>query len=723
MPLTRNELEQLKQALGREPTSAELALFEATWSEHCSYKSTRSLLKSLPTKASHVLLGPGRDAGVIKLFPDIAVAARIESHNHPSAVDPYNGAATGVGGIVRDILSVGAKPIALLDALYLGSLTTAESRWLAKGIVAGIGDYGNRIGVPTVAGETWISASYEKQPLVNVACIGILKPSLLLPGRVEPGDVIVIAGNTTGRDGMLGSSFASKPLEENPEDIAAVQVGNPFLEKLLIDALTEAFERRLLRHVKDLGGGGLATAVAETAASSKVGAVVHLDRIHLREPDMAPEEILVSESQERMLLVPYPTKLGELLALLDSHGVEYSVIGYFTGDGKLKFIYQGKVVASLPAELAAKAPEAKREAKRPKSLEWSLPVLNVAENSLLDLAIRILSSPRLSSKRWIYEQYDWGVQGRTKQPPGYADAAVIWLRDGTQRGIVAAVAGNPRYTRLDPFRGAAHSLATAYRHVVAAGGEPLAALDNINAGNPEKPEQFWYFKEMVEGLAWAARELNTPIIGGNVSLYNEDAEGNMVDPVATIMVIGRIENVDNSLGIALKENAVLVLLGDTRDELGGSEVVETLMGRPMGRPPEPRPREELALAKVMSNIVKQGLALAAHSVGNGGALIAVAKMAAAGEVGLTLDLSAICTTCSPFAAAFSETPARIIVETRHPEKIVEIAKEEGVKATQIGIVEGETFRLVIRGKRVSEASMTRIVDAYYKGLSRSIEGW
>ncbi|MET1129168.1 MAG: AIR synthase-related protein, partial [Thermoproteota archaeon] len=352
MTLSSHEVRFAERKIGRKLTREERALLEAEWSEHCSYKSTRYLLKMLPTKAPWVLVGPGRDAGAVKLFEDVALVARIESHNHPTAVDPYNGAATGVGGIIRDVLSLGAKPVVLLDALYLGNPESPHARWLAKNIVRGISDYGNRVGVPTAAGHTWFSDSYNAQPLVNVACVGIAHPSRLLEGVVEPGDVIVLAGNTTGRDGLLGSSFASRPLDASRDDVAAIQVGNPFLEKLLIDALQEAFDKRILRHVKDLGGGGLATAVVETAAASGVGVVVHLDRVHVREPDLSPAEILVSESQERMILVPRKGMLGALLAVLDRYNVEYSVIGYFTDDGRARFLYRGVPVVDMPVDLA-----------------------------------------------------------------------------------------------------------------------------------------------------------------------------------------------------------------------------------------------------------------------------------------------------------------------------------------------------------------------------------
>jgi len=720
MPLTRLEVEYAEKMLGRLLTREELALLEAEWSEHCSYKSTRRLLRKLPTGAPWVLVGPGRDAGAVKLYDDVALVARIESHNHPSAVEPYHGAATGVGGIVRDVLSLGARPVLLLDALFLGSLESDVSRWLARGIVRGIGDYGNRIGVPIAAGYTWFSASYEKQPLVNVACVGVAKPDAILPGTVEPGDLIVLAGNATGRDGMLGSSFASKPLEGGEEDLAAVQVGNPFLEKLLIDALVEAYERKLLRHVKDLGGGGLATALVETAARSGVGFVAHLDRVHLREPDMEPVEILVSESQERMLLVPWRDKLGELLRILDRYNVEYSVIGYFTRDGRARFLYRGIPVVDMPVELAVNPPEPERPIEPPPPPPPEPPALDADVGEALR---RILASPRVACKWPVYEAYDWGVGGRTILPPGYGDAAVVWLRDGTLRGFAAVVTGNPRYTRLDPFRGAALAVTEAYRRVAAVGAEPIAILDNINSGNPEKPRQHWYTAQMIEGIAWAARALDIPVIGGNVSLYNEDAQGRMVDPVATILALGRIEDVRRAMPAVYSGRGLLVLAGETRRELGGSEAVELLLGGSRGKPPQPRPEAERRLARLAVDASRRGLAAAAHSVGLGGLLVAAAKMALRGGSGVRVELAGICSNCTPFETAFSESPARILFEVPE-EKLDEfmmLARKHDVVVRVVGWP-SDRLEVAWNGRLLASLSVDELYSLWHDPLATKLRG-
>ncbi len=710
MTLSKYEIEYAQKVLGRKLSKEELVLLEAEWSEHCSYKSTKEHLRKLKTRAPWVLVGPGRDAGAIKLFDDVALVARIESHNHPSAVDPYNGAATGVGGIVRDILSLGAKPVLLVDALYMGSLKTKHSKWLSSNIVRGISDYGNRLGIPTALGLTWFSKSYEKQPLVNVACVGITKPEKILPGIVRPGDPIILLGNTTGRDGFLGSSFASKPLDE--KDLAAIQVGNPFIEKLIIDALLEAYSKDLISHVKDLGGGGLGTAVVETAAQNNVGVVVHLDRVHLREPDLEPFEILGSESQERMIVVPKEkTKLGELFEIFDKYELEYSVIGYFTRDRKVRMYFKGKVVVDLPVELAVSPPKVSREVAKPSPKpEKSLP-----ENvDLREAILKVLSSPRVSCKDVVYEQYDWGVGGRTVLPPGYGDSAVIWLRDGTKRGFSAAVRGNPRYTKLDPFTGAALSMAEAYRRVAVVGAVPLAALDNINSGNPEKPEQHYYTVKMIEGLAYASEMLEVPIIGGNVSLYNEDERGSMIDPVTSVLVLGRVDDVSKALSTVPVGDSPLVLIGETRPELGGSELQEVLLGEASGRPPEFRPLEEKKIAKFAIEVCRRDLAYASHSISLGGIAVAVSKLAYKGRVGVTLDISKVCR-CSPLQALFSESQARVLYEVK-PDRINEflaLANEYGIKASIVGYTtkNEDTIRFLYNDKEVVSVDLEEISEA------------
>ncbi len=722
MPLSQEEAEHARRLLGREPSRAEIVILEAVWSEHCSYKSSKRWLRLLPVEGRDVILGPGRDAAVVRFWDDAYIAFRVESHNHPSAVDPYNGAATGVGGIIRDVLSVGAKPIALIDILYLGRPGMERSDWLAKGIVEGISGYGNSVGVPTVAGETWRLEWYDTYPLVNVACIGFLRPNELLEGRVEPGDPIVIAGSPTGRDGILGSSFASKPLEE---DIAAVQIGNPFIEKLLIDAIRDAVEAGVVRHVKDLGGGGIAVAIGETAFDNNVGAEVHLDKLHLREQDMSAEEILASESQERMLLVPKKGMLKHLLRILEDHGLEYSVIGKFTSEKRIRFYHQGRLVADLPLEVFRGPPEPPRESRQPQGYPDTR-LVRLEEPSNYEKAIlEVLSSPNIASKKWVYERYDWGVQGRTVLPPGHGDAAVLWLYElGDRRGVAVAAAGNPRYTRLDPYRGAALSLEEAYRNVVTVGGEPVAAVDNVNAGNPEKPDHYWFFEQMVRGLAWSAREHGIPIVGGNVSLYNEEPGRGMVSPVTSIVVVGRVQNVELVTGLAPAEQAsnyhVVYLGSETLPELGGSEYQHVTTGSVYGAPPEPRPSTEKALARIASRLrsvlgadVKR---IAVHDIAVGGLVAAAAEMALALGKGIMIDARRVPQRgCNrPHEVIFSETQARLLVlaPPEHVDRIVEIAVEESVEARIIGRVGGEKLVIEWGSRRLAELSLDDVRSAY-----------
>jgi phosphoribosylformylglycinamidine synthase len=565
VPLTPEEVEEIRRILGREPTPEELAMFEAQWSEHCSYKSSRLLLKLLPTSGSRVIVGPGRDAPAVEVFPGVAVVFKIESHNHPSAVDPYNGAATGIGGIVRDILTLGARPIALLDLLYLGKPSDPHASWIARGVVKGISDYGNRIGVPTVAGDTWFDESFNRQPLVNVACVGLARVEELVGERPRPGDLIVIVGNPTGRDGLLGSSFASRPLGEDVDrDIGAVQVADPLTEKLLIDSLAELVRRRLVRYIKDLGGGGLTTAVSEVAAEFNLGAELDLDRLHLR-AELTPLEILVSESQERMMVVVEPGRLREVEGVLEKYDLQYSVVGVFTDSGRIVARFRGRVVTDVPSRELARPRSIRRRSKPPAEVLIGLtPVVDLPEVSLPDAILRVLSSPNVSSKRWIYEQYDHEVGARTVVKPGYADAAVLKLDAGDRRGIAVKGDANPRYTYLDPFNGAANSVAECFRNLIAVGASPVAIVDELNAGNPEKPEQFWYFEMMLKGLAWMAGELGLPVVGGKVSFYNEDHLGRQVKPTTTIVGVGVLEDVSRVATADFKEvGSAVVVVGTT----------------------------------------------------------------------------------------------------------------------------------------------------------------
>ncbi|MEM3980449.1 MAG: phosphoribosylformylglycinamidine synthase subunit PurL [Ignisphaera sp.] len=730
MPLTPEEIDEIRKILGKEPTIEELAMFEAQWSEHCSYKSSRLLLKLLPTEGKHVIVGPGRDAAAVKVFNDWVVVFKVESHNHPSAVDPYNGAATGIGGIVRDILSLGAKPIALLDMLYMGNPRNPHANWLIRGIVKGISDYGNRIGVPTVAGDTWFDDVFNAQPLVNVACVGIAKPSDITLIFPQPGDIIIIMGNATGRDGLLGSSFASKPLSEDiDKDIGAVQVGDPLTEKLLIDAIQVLVSKNIVKYVKDLGGGGLTTALSETAADHGLGAVVHLEKLHTRQ-SLTPLELLVSESQERMFIVFDKEKLGAINVILSKLDVEYSVIGYFTEDGIIRVFYNGVKVAEVPAkELAKPRPIRRPSLPPPEALKGLKPLYALPpEPDYVGAIIKLVSSPNIASKRWIYEQYDHEVGIRTVVKPGYGDAAVLRLLDNTFRGIAVKGDANPRDTAIDPFNGAANSVGECFRNLVAVGSKPIAIVDELNAGNPEKPDHFWYFEMMLKGLAWMAEELRLPVVGGKVSFYNEDHMGKQIKPTTTIVGVGRIEDVRKASTIDLKESGSWVaVVGVTYPELGGSEYLYRVFGLEEGEIPRPRPSSELRNAKFIHRIIHLGYAKAVHDISLGGLAIALIEMAVAGGIGVEIDISKV------FARGiqrkdevlFSETQARYVVEvdSSYIADFKRLANKMGVTVSIVGkVIDSPIIRITSKSRILVDLDLSTVANLYSNSLEKEVEG-
>ncbi|MCX8185145.1 MAG: phosphoribosylformylglycinamidine synthase subunit PurL [Sulfolobales archaeon] len=727
MPLSREEIEEIKSILSREPTLEELAMFEAQWSEHCSYKSSRRLLRLLPTAGRNVLIGPGRDAPAVEVFPGVAVVFKIESHNHPSAVDPYNGAATGIGGIVRDILTLGAKPIALLDMLYLGDLRDSRAKWLAKGIVKGISDYGNRIGIPTVAGDTWFDSSFNTQPLVNVACVGIAKTEELVRDRPAPRDAILVIGNPTGRDGLLGSSFASKPLSDNPsEDIGAVQVADPLMEKILIDSILELARKKLVKFVKDLGGGGLTTAVAEVAADFDLGAELRLDRLHLR-TELTPLEILVSESQERMMLVVDKEKLADVVAVLEKYDVPRSLIGFFDGSGRIKAYYENKLVADIPAKELAKPRDIWRLSRPPVELVKLLnPVSDIPVVSVAEALDSLLSSPNIASKKWIYEQYDHEVGIRTILKPGFGDAAVLRLDTGDRRGIAVKGDANPRYTAIDPFNGAANSVAECYRNLVAVGSTPVAFVDEPNAGNPEKLEHFWYFEMMVKGIAWMTNELGIPVVGGKVSFYNEDYRGRQVKPTATIVGVGAIEDVGRVKSIDLKhEGSTILVVGTTYPELGGTEYLARVHGIEAGGVPTPRPSSELRNASYIAKLIDDEIALSVHDIGLGGLAVAIAEMAVLSDIGVEIDIEKIphrgCSRLDEIL--FSETQARYFIEVKpeRVEKALELASALGTTAAVVAKTTGRKFYTVKLGSiTVIEKHLDYLRELHEESLRKTM---
>ncbi|MCS7111913.1 MAG: phosphoribosylformylglycinamidine synthase subunit PurL [Ignisphaera sp.] len=729
MPLTTEEVEEIRRILGREPTLEELAMFEAQWSEHCSYKSSRVLLKLLPSTGRHVIVGVGRDAPAVELYPDTAVVFKIESHNHPSAVDPYNGAATGIGGIVRDILAMGAKPIALLDMLYLGDPGNPHANWLIRGIVRGISDYGNRIGVPTVAGDTFFDSRFNRQPLVNVACVGVASRERLVLSSPRPGDLIIVMGNATGRDGLLGSSFASKALSDNVDsDIGAVQVGDPLTEKLLIDAIQVLVGEKLVSYIKDLGGGGLTTAISEVAAEHGLGAVVHLEKLHTRQ-SLSPLELLVSESQERMLLSVEPEVADRVAQILEKFDVSYSVIGHFDDSGRIRVYHGGRLVADVPARDLAKPKAVRRDSRPPnEALKGLQPLTRLpTPPNLKDAILKLLSSPNTASKRWIFEQYDYEVGIRTAVKPGYGDAAVLRLLDGSCRGLAVKGDANPRYTSLDPFTGAANTVAECFRNLVAVGSRPIAIVDELNAGNPEKPEHYWYFEMMLKGVAWMAGELGLPVVGGKVSFYNEDSQGRQVRPTATIVGVGRIRDVRRAATMDFKQlGSLIVVVGATYPELGGSEYLSAIFGIEEGEIPRPRPATELRNAKFVYRAIRRGLVRAVHDISGGGLAVALLEMAVRGGVGFEVDLSKLVVRGDGRfdEILFSETQARYIIEADENavEELIKYAQLMGVDVSIIGRTAGGGRALLRYDGGSITVELDEAASLYERSFEDAIEG-
>ncbi|HIE09178.1 MAG TPA: phosphoribosylformylglycinamidine synthase subunit PurL, partial [Armatimonadetes bacterium] len=629
MGLRDNEYDLIVKTLGREPTFTEVGMYAVMWSEHCAYKYSRPLLRLLPTEGPHVIQGPGENAGVVDLGGGWAVAFKIESHNHPSAIEPYQGAATGIGGIVRDILSMGARPIALLDSLHFGEIEDEHSRYLFDGVVAGIAGYGNCIGVPTVAGEVYFEPSYADNPLVNVMCVGLLRrEELMLARAVGEGNAVLIVGSRTGRDGIHGVTFASEELtEESEERRPSVQVGDPFAKKSLIEATLEALRTGYVVGIQDMGGAGITCSTCETAAKAGTGIELELSRIPLREEGMTPYEIMLSESQERMLLIVKRGHEEEIRKIFHKWGLVAEVMGRVTSDGMLRVKERGRVVAEVPAKsLAEEAPTYTNERRVPKHVEEARrfnPLSLPMPRSLEESAIKVLSSPTVASKRWVYEQYDHMVLINTVLLPGLG-AGVLRVK-GTPKAIAVTTDCNGRYCHFDPKEGAKAAVAEAARNLSCVGAEPLGITDCLNFGNPEDPEVYWSFCEAVEGMAEACRALGIPVVSGNVSFYNESPR-EAVYPTPVVGMVGLIPDVRRcGRGAAFPEGTRVALLGLTRPEVGASEYLKRVHGLIDGLPPRVDLDFERRVQEVTREALRSGLAVGAHDLSEGGLLVALSE--------------------------------------------------------------------------------------------------
>ena len=730
--LTADEWQRIVEIQGGEPTYAELAIYSLMWSEHCSYKHSRPILKRLPTGGRRVLQGPGENAGVIDVGGGWAVAMKVESHNHPSAVEPFQGAATGVGGIVRDIFTMGARPIVSLDSLRFGELDEPRQRYLFEHVVGGIGFYGNCLGIPTVGGEVYFEGSYEGNCLVNAMCAGLLRhEDIVRAVAAGVGNHVVLIGSKTGRDGIGGASvLASQEFDEKLEEKRpSVQVGDPFTEKKLIEACLELLARGLVVSMQDLGAAGLTSSSSEMASKGRVGLNIHADRVPLREADMQPWEIMVSESQERMLTIVSPSKLGEVQEVCARWDLDCTVIGEVTDHTMLRVFWHGEVAADIPARrLADEAPVIRTPSVKPAYLvDDVLDPDGGAYPPPADLGaalLELLAAPNIAGKRWAFEQYDYIVQANTVQTPG-SDAAVLRIK-GTPRGIAFVTDCNGRHCYLDPYRGTKAAVAEAARNLSCVGALPVAVTDCLNFGNPEKGDIYWTFEQSVEGMAEACEALETPVVSGNVSFYNESF-GNAIYPTPVVGMLGVLDDVSRSTDHTFKhEDDLVVLLGGDAAWLDGSEYQKIHYGRVAGRVPDVDLGLEKQLQAAVREGVRRGLVCSAHDCAEGGLAVALAECAiASGATGgltyhdpegaaqrfLGADLQ-LPAGPRPDIALFGECPSRIVVSVAADdlERLRTLAA--AVPLTVLGRVTGETLRITMNGHRLLEIPVHRLHAAY-----------
>lgn len=714
--LRKSEYERILAILGRTPTLTEIAMFSVEWSEHCGYPHSRKWLELLPREGRFEVL-VGEDAGGI-VYDGLAIVFKMESHNHPSQIEPKQGAATGIGGIIRDILGSGARPIACLDSLHFGPLEDSRSRYVAKGVIDGIAWYGNCVGVPTVAGETWFYPAFRGNCLVNVMCIGIAPRGKLARAVAKGvGNAIMYVGNRTGRDGIGGCSIlASQEFGENEEKRPSVQIGDPFTEKCLIEAVLEALATGFVVGVKDMGAAGLTCSSSEMAASGESGVEIDLDRVPVREEGMEAWEIMMSESQERMLLCVLKGHEEDIRKIFHKWGLEAEVIGRVTDTKRVTIRYRGEVVADIPAQELVRPPVYVPPRERPAYLDTlntvtpeSIPL----PESLGEAFEELLGSPNLASKRWIFEQYDHMVQTNTVILPG--KGTVVLRVKGKRWGIAVTTDCNPYYCFLDPYRGAQIAVAEAARNLASCGAYPAGVTDCLNFGNPEKPDRYWQFVEAIRGLSDACRFFGIPVVSGNVSFYNESPLG-AVYPTPTIGMVGIVEDVAKAVpGHFVEEGNVIVLLGETKNELGGSEYLRVVHGIEGGPPPSLDLAFEKRLQEFLIHCVQDGIFRSSCDVSEGGIAIALAEAALAGEVALGVDVDlAPCGNLREDVLLFGESCGRVLVSVveEHLETLLERAKRWGIPCVVLGRVQGE--RLVIRrGEKV-------LIDC---PLSRALEIW
>jgi phosphoribosylformylglycinamidine synthase II len=720
--LSTDEYSRIVQVLGREPNLVELGIFSAMWSEHCSYKSSRIHLKKFPTSGPRVIQGPGENAGIVDIGDGLAAAFKMESHNHPSFIEPYQGAATGVGGILRDIFTMGARPIASLNSLRFGSLSAPRMQHLVDGVVRGIAGYGNCMGIPTVGGETTFHPGYNGNILVNVMNVGIVRRDRIFLGRAEgPGNPVVYVGSKTGRDGIHGATMASEEFigDETKQKKPTVQVGDPFTEKLLLEACLELFETDAVVGIQDMGAAGLTSSAFEMAGRAGSGIELDLSKVPAREAGMSPYEIMLSESQERMLLVARRDRLDRVFEIFRKWDLDAAEIGKVTGSGRVVLFFEGKIVADLPAEpLSREAPLY----DRPRALPAPVPAPSWPDepepSDYGDCLRRILASPNVAEKSWIWTQYDHMVGTNTVERPG-GDAAVVRIK-GTRKALALKSDVNPFFCALDPYRGAALAVAEAARSIACVGARPLAITDCLNFGNPEKAEVMGQFEAAVRGIADACGALEIPVVSGNVSFYTE-TDGRAIPPTPTIGMVGLLEDVEKRVRLPFQRVGDLIaLLGQTREELGGSEFLRVIWGRDEGPCPEVDLAAEKRLIGLLVTLAEEGRLASAHDLSDGGLTVALAECAMTSGLGVDVALrSAV----RPSAVLFGETTARSVVSFGPDEEraIRETAESLGVPFRIIGRVGGDRLRIALEDRVLIEESVASLNDTWTNAFPRAME--
>ena len=739
--LTKSELNYLNKELKRKPNSLEKEIVGAQWSEHCSYKSSKKYITLLPKKGERIINGPGYDAGIIDIGNGDVITIHIESHNHPSAVEPYGGAATGVGGIIRDIISMGTMPIAILNALRFGHINSlfssndikpargknneseSHSKWLLKNVVRGIADYGNCIGIPTVGGEIEFDESFTNYCLVDVAAIGFGKKDNLIKNIIQEDDILILAGSLTGRDGIHGASFASKELAE--ENRSAVQIPDPFMEKLLIEVTREAIEKDILKAVKDLGGGGLSCCLSETSANLNKGFDIDLGKVPVKYLDMEPQEIMISESQERMLYIISKNKLESFAQILKKYDVPFSIIGKVRNHKNLVINKNGKSIAKMPSHLIAYAPLLNRKSKKPKYIDdlRSKKISLKVPNDLNKTILNMLANPTIASKNWVFQQFDHEIGLRTIVKPGITDSAVLKLNN--DKFLAAKLDGNSKLCYLDPYQGTLSCLSEARANIISSGGKPIGIVDHMQFGNPENPEIFWTFQKSIEAIIDFSSFNKIPIVGGKVSFYNETKNG-PIKPSPVIGMLGLIESMNCISKTSPGPDDTLYIIGTTSDDMGGSEYYHYLNGLKGGSISKVELGIDLLNSDVILNIIKKNLITCSHDCSKGGLSIALVEMAIASNCGININLDNVPNKCKRLDfLLFAETPSRFIIGTKDEEKLeTELSKRKNLTYAKIGKVTDFRANITLASKKKNIINLEmEIAKKYFETLSLIMENY